>query len=136
MKTKATEKEIEKYLIDKVKKVGGRSYKFNSPSNAGVPDRVVIINSYVFFVELKTPTGRLSARQAQALNELRHCYMINNTPVHRCAVLSSFAEVNRWVEHVCAGAEDWAYGSDMYPFFSGVRYITQYHSWLRRQPRG
>lgn len=136
MENKVTEKEIEKYLVKKIKEHGGLSYKLSSPTNTGLPDRLVVFGELVFFVELKTPTGRLSARQAQVLKELRHCYWINNTPVHRCAVLSDFAEVNRWVEHVSAGVEDWAYDNATYPFFSGIRYITQYHSWLRRQSRG
>ncbi|PTY76230.1 nuclease, partial [Heyndrickxia sporothermodurans] len=35
------ERDIEIYLRDEVKKIKGRAYKFESPGNAGVPDRLV-----------------------------------------------------------------------------------------------
>ena len=37
------ENELEKKLRDKVKKLGGKAYKFVSPGNAGVPDRLVFL---------------------------------------------------------------------------------------------
>ncbi|MFR1871644.1 MAG: VRR-NUC domain-containing protein, partial [Coprococcus sp.] len=33
-----SEKEIEKLLVQEVKKLGGRAYKWVSPGNNGVPD--------------------------------------------------------------------------------------------------
>ena len=55
------EKEIEKRLCDGVKKLGGYAYKFTSPGNDGVPDRMVIMpGGDITFVELKTDTGKLS----------------------------------------------------------------------------
>ena len=36
------EKDIEKVLVAEVKKLGGRAYKWTSPGNDGVPDRIVI----------------------------------------------------------------------------------------------
>lgn len=51
-----TEKNIEQYLVRKVRETGGKAYKFVSPGNAGVPDRLVIFPSgKVIFVELKAP---------------------------------------------------------------------------------
>lgn len=38
-----SEKETEKYLRDEIKKMGGAAYKFVSPGNAGVPDRLVCL---------------------------------------------------------------------------------------------
>ncbi|PTY76688.1 nuclease, partial [Heyndrickxia sporothermodurans] len=50
------ERDIEIYLRDEVKKIKGRAYKFESPGNAGVPDRLVILpGGRVFFIELKAP---------------------------------------------------------------------------------
>lgn len=47
---------IEGYLRDKVKAIGGRAYKFISPGNSGVPDRLVLIpGGRCIFVELKAP---------------------------------------------------------------------------------
>lgn len=58
------EREIEKILVSEVKKLGGRAYKWTSPGNDGVPDRIVIFpNQKPVFVELKTNSGKLSALQ-------------------------------------------------------------------------
>lgn len=58
------EKEIEKALVAGVRKAGGIAYKFISPGNVGVPDRLVILpGGGVIFVELKTETGKLSSVQ-------------------------------------------------------------------------
>lgn len=65
------EKEIEKILVQEVKKLGGRAYKFVSPGNDGVPDRIVIFPSKIpVFVELKTSKGELSAIQKVQLDRL------------------------------------------------------------------
>lgn len=50
------ESTIETYLRDEVRKAGGRAYKFVSPGNDGVPDRLVCFpGGRVVFVELKAP---------------------------------------------------------------------------------
>jgi hypothetical protein len=50
------ERDIEIYLRDQVKKAGGKAYKFESPGNDGVPDRIVIFpENKIYFVELKAP---------------------------------------------------------------------------------
>lgn len=65
------ESEIEKFLRDGVKKQGGRAYKFVSPGNDGVPDRIVIFpGQEPIFVELKTETGRLSTLQQVQIKRL------------------------------------------------------------------
>ncbi|MFV0528474.1 MAG: VRR-NUC domain-containing protein [Lachnospiraceae bacterium] len=65
------EKDIEKYLTKEVKKMGGRSYKWVSPGNNGVPDRIVLFpGRQPIFVELKTESGILSKLQAVQIKEL------------------------------------------------------------------
>lgn len=50
------ERDIEKYLREQVKKIGGRAYKFESPGHAGVPDRLVLLpGGRSAFIELKAP---------------------------------------------------------------------------------
>lgn len=50
------ERDIETYLRNSVKAAGGIAYKFVSPGNAGVPDRLVLLpGERVAFVELKAP---------------------------------------------------------------------------------
>ncbi|MBF1152529.1 MAG: VRR-NUC domain-containing protein [[Eubacterium] sulci] len=58
------EKDIEKIFRDEIKKAGGKAYKFTSPGNDGVPDRIVLFpDGRIVFVELKTDTGKLSKLQ-------------------------------------------------------------------------
>lgn len=65
------EKEIERRFIKAVKAAGGKAYKFTSPGNSGVPDRIVLMpEGRTWFVELKTETGRLSARQRYEKTEI------------------------------------------------------------------
>lgn len=65
------ERELEKILRDEVRKLGGRAYKWVSPGNDGVPDRIVVFpEKPPVFVELKTETGRLSAIQAVQIRRL------------------------------------------------------------------
>lgn len=66
------EKEIEKILVTEVKRLGGRAYKWVSPGNDGVPDRIVIFpNRASVFVELKTERGRLSSLQRVQCKRLK-----------------------------------------------------------------
>lgn len=66
------EKDIEKILVTEIRKLGGRAYKWVSPGNDGVPDRIVILPGLQpIFVELKTETGRLSAIQNVQIDRLR-----------------------------------------------------------------
>lgn len=64
------EKEIENYLVKKVKKLGGLCFKFVSPGNAGVPDRIVIKDGKLVFVELKAPGKEVRALQQFQINRL------------------------------------------------------------------
>ncbi|MEB1809043.1 MAG: VRR-NUC domain-containing protein [Bacillaceae bacterium] len=58
------ERDIENYLREQVKKIGGRAYKFESPGNAGVPDRLILLpRGRVEFVELKAPGKKPTALQ-------------------------------------------------------------------------
>lgn len=50
-----SEKATERYLADRVKKLGGITYKFTSPMHSGVPDRICILpGNIIFFVEVKS----------------------------------------------------------------------------------
>ena len=101
MNKKITEKEIENYLVRKIRNFAGRSYKLTSPTAAGVPDRIVLLNNCVFFVEVKRPDGKLTPRQVERLMELKGMLNCGCVYVPRCAVLSSLEEVEAWVLYVC-----------------------------------
>jgi hypothetical protein len=69
---KISEKEIETYLCKQVKEIGGKAYKWVSPGNIGVPDRIVIFpNGKIMFVELKSQGNYLTPLQANKIEELR-----------------------------------------------------------------
>ena len=74
------EKQIEAHLVKKVKELGGVAYKFVSPANRGVADRIVCLpDGGVVFVELKTATGTLTPLQeqfAKQMSELRQNYIV------------------------------------------------------------
>lgn len=66
------EKDIEKWLGERLKKLGCLYFKFVSPMNPGVPDRIVILpGGRTVYVELKTEVGRLSNVQKWQIGRMR-----------------------------------------------------------------
>ena len=66
------ESAIEARLVRMVRDRGGLCYKFVSPGNPGVPDRIVITpGGRTIYVELKTEVGRLAAIQKWQQDEMR-----------------------------------------------------------------
>jgi hypothetical protein len=65
------EKEIEQYLIRRVREVGGIQRKWVSPGHRGVPDRIVVFDGRVSFVELKAPGKFLRPDQQREHIKLR-----------------------------------------------------------------
>ena len=57
------ERDIEKALVKRIKALGGLCEKFVSPSNIGVPDRLVTLPGKILFVELKSPGKKPTAKQ-------------------------------------------------------------------------
>lgn len=65
------ERDIEKKLVKSIRLLGGRAYKWVSPGNSGVPDRIVVLpGGRVIFVELKTDTGSLTPLQKRQISVL------------------------------------------------------------------
>ncbi len=90
------EQKIEAYLRDRVKALGGRAYKWVSPGNDGVPDRIVVLDGQMYPVELKSP-GKVPTK----LQLVRHAELARmGCPV---AVLSSMAAVDGWLASLPAG---------------------------------
>lgn len=66
------ESAIEAKLVKGIREAGGLCYKFTSPGNPGVPDRIIILpGGRVVFAELKTEIGRLSSIQRWQTGELQ-----------------------------------------------------------------
>jgi hypothetical protein len=85
------EKDIEKYFMRRVAQIGGRAYKFVSPSNRGVSDRVVCLpDGTTHFIELKRPGGKLSELQRRFAIE-----MMTLGQNYDC--LWSKEEVDKWI---------------------------------------
>ena len=103
------EKDIERILTEEVKRLGGRSYKWVSPGNDGVPDRIVILpDTGVIFVELKSETGKLSPVQKVQIERLRN--------------LGQWVEIVKGLDGLCLFFEDLGYYS------SAERITTRYPS--------
>lgn len=65
------EKEIEKRLVQEVKKRGGLCWKFTSPGIDGVPDRIVLMpDGKIAFVELKAPGKKMRPLQVFRKSQL------------------------------------------------------------------
>jgi len=93
-KRKPLEKDVEAYLVGAVKRLGGKCWKFVSPNNRGVCDRICVLpGNRVWFVELKRDrTGRLSSNQKRFFETLRALGVTNQ------AVLKGKEEVSVWIE--------------------------------------
>jgi len=66
------ESNLEKTFRLKVKKYGGKAFKFTSPGKRGVPDRLVLLpEGRAIFVEMKAPGKPLEPLQKKRANELR-----------------------------------------------------------------
>jgi len=88
------ERDIEKYLREMVKKIGGIAYKFESPGNAGVPDRLVLLPGRVtYFVELKAPGKKPTALQKRQHSKIEKLG-------HKVLVIDSKEKVDEFIEFV------------------------------------
>lgn len=93
------ERDIEKYLVKEIRVRGGRAYKFVSPGNNGVPDRVVCLpNGKTVFVELKTDTGRLSEIQKAQIRKLTDMRQETRVVYGIGGVKDFLREVDQWLD--------------------------------------
>jgi hypothetical protein len=67
---KVLEKTIEQYLRNEIKAIGGKAYKFVSPGNDGVPDRLICLPGKIMvLVETKAPGKRSTPLQRKRQQE-------------------------------------------------------------------
>lgn len=75
---------IEARLRDGIKKLGGRAYKFESPGNDGVPDRLVCLpGGHSLFVETKAPGKKprpLQVIQIKLLHQFGFMVFVADSP--------------------------------------------------------
>jgi hypothetical protein len=67
----AAEKKIEQKFLTLVRNAGGFVVKLTG--HKGIPDRLVLINGRVSFIEFKAPDGRLSPAQQYVIQQLKNC---------------------------------------------------------------
>ena len=66
------ERDVETQLVRSVRAVHGLCFKFVSPANRGVPDRIVFLpGGLVLLVECKRPGGRLTRLQRHVHAQLK-----------------------------------------------------------------
>tara|TARA_R100001369_G_scaffold87344_1_gene122775 strand:+ start:115 stop:390 length:276 start_codon:yes stop_codon:yes gene_type:complete len=67
------ERDIERYLVRRVKDLGGVAYKFTSPSRRGVPDRLCVFPDGIsVFIECKAPGKKPTVLQTHEIERLRN----------------------------------------------------------------
>ncbi|MDX1486595.1 MAG: VRR-NUC domain-containing protein [Acidiferrobacterales bacterium] len=58
------ERDIERYLVRRIKALGGMAEKFTSPGKRSVPDRIVTLpGGRILFVEMKAPGKKPTENQ-------------------------------------------------------------------------
>ena len=76
------ESEIEKKVSEYAKAKGWLVYKFVSPSQRGVPDRIFIGGGEIFFIEFKAPGKKPTKLQDKIFSKIRgelfEVYIIDN----------------------------------------------------------
>lgn len=65
------ESEIEKKVVEYAKAKGWLVYKFVSPSQRGVPDRIFIRGGEIYFVEFKAPGKKPTKLQNKVFSKIR-----------------------------------------------------------------
>ena len=96
MNSRRSEAKIEEWLNGQIQALGGVSYKFVSPMNPGVPDRIYLMpGGIVWFVELKTEIGRLANIQKWQGERIRNMGC-------RYRVIKGMAQAREFVKEVMA----------------------------------
>jgi len=90
---------IEKRLREAIEKIGGKAFKFLSPGNIGVPDRIVLLACKIIFVELKKPGQELRAIQKYRKRQFEKLGF-------HVAVIDSIEKVEGFIEGLINGAKD------------------------------
>lgn len=80
------ESAVERYLNERIEKLGGLSYKWTSPGRRGVPDRIVIYAGMVWFVEVKSVDGVMKPEQKREMQRLQEQGMLTSTVYGKGAV--------------------------------------------------
>ena len=101
------EKQLEKYLRLRIEERGGVCLKFVSSGQNGVPDRVIVMpGGRVYFVELKTQTGKLSRIQKYQLKRLINLGQICSVVYGKEGVKAFLRDLDSWIVSSCVYDSD------------------------------
>jgi len=88
------ERRIEQKLRLAIKAKGGLALKFVSPGMVGVPDRIILTpDGGVYFVELKAPGGKLSAKQVKMVGTFEKLG-------HKVEVIDSPEKIKEFIDEI------------------------------------
>lgn len=87
MREDVRERDVEGYLVRRVKAAGGWPLKFVSPGTRGVPDRLLIFPGKVMFIEVKRP-----GQKSRKLQELVQDKLIEYR--QEVATVTTYGEVD------------------------------------------
>jgi len=65
------ESQIENYLVERAKALGGECRKLRWIGRNGAPDRIVMLNGQVIFIELKAPGEKAKPHQVREHERMR-----------------------------------------------------------------
>lgn len=65
------ESSIERKLTEGIRRFDGLCLKFTSPGHRGVPDRIILLNGHLVFVELKAPGKKPTELQRVMINKMK-----------------------------------------------------------------
>ena len=65
------ESTIEQYLVEQVKALGGECRKLRWIGRNGAPDRIVMLNGQVIFIEIKAPGEKAKPHQVREHERMR-----------------------------------------------------------------
>lgn len=91
------ESTLERRLVREVERIGGLAPKWVSPSNRGVPDRIVILpNGQTVYVEMKAPGKPLQPLQKWWATRLQR-------RGHRVYKIDSESDIKQFIKEVTSG---------------------------------
>lgn len=89
---KILERNIEKYLVEQVAKIGGKAFKWSSPGNRAVPDRICCLpKGNMILVECKAPGEKPTPLQ-------RKLHKILHMMGHEVLIIDTKENINDFIE--------------------------------------
>lgn len=94
------EKDVEREVSQYATALGCLSYKFTSPTNRGVPDRIYLYNGHALFIEFKGPKAPfhfspLQQKQRDRIAEVSCPVFLVNDIAKGCHIINQFVLLHK-----------------------------------------